>query len=843
VSGHFDPAGTRAWLAYQVGQYAALAPRHARYAQVLEQVLRRAAGQVAPQAIVQARSKSVASFAEKCLRKRAWHPDPVHQFTDLCGARLIARTRSEVDELCRFVEGGFDIDRENSVDASQRLRPTEFGYRSVHYIVSFCTDVDYGVPIPEEVLGLKAEIQARTMTEHAYSDFVHDLTYKGVFELPVAWQRELAGAAATLEEVDGVFGRVEKGLREYASAYGRYLTEEERQAEIAQMELVLEHDPGNAALADRIARLALAGGDWQRVVTVLSPLAAGHGTASLPVLRDLGIALCKLHDGSPCHPEYRAGQAYLERASEAGDVDALCALAGTWKNVDDDRAGGLYRRAFEADPADPYALGNYLEFQLARDPALIDSVRPLIQQSAERCRHQVTAGVNLPWALYDLGQFHLLLDQPYEALGYYAEALAASNAAWEVQTSLATLERLTAPLGGRPGAEWARRLLLLALAARFGDGAAQDRIRALATVGTAPLAGPAVIVAGGTDLRIQARMEEYAGVLRSALADFEGVVICGGTTQGISGIIGRIGRERGGALRTVGYLPQLVPRDATADPGYGELRQTAGHGFSPLEPLQNWIDLLASGVAPPEVKVLGVNGGRIAAAEYRIALAIGATVGLVADSGREAGRLLGDQRWTGQQLVRLPADGETLRAFLAPPPQPLPKPIRQRLGKSIHENYRHERRKTQPVTDPALAGWENLPEDLRASNLAQADDIAAKLARIGCIITYADAPGKPAGLSRPQIELLAEIEHGRYTAERLLAGWTFGDSRDPAHKRSPYLTEWESLPRDIKERDHEAIRAIPRLLASVGLAIRRTGKTRPGGASHVDPNHPKEKHE
>jgi ppGpp synthetase/RelA/SpoT-type nucleotidyltranferase len=823
MSGGLD-GGTRAWLADQVGQYAAVAPRYQRYAQVLEQVLLRAAGQMAPQAIVQARPKSVVSFAEKCLRKRAGHPDPVHQFTDLCGARLIARTRSEVDELCRFIEGSFDIDWYNSVDASGRLRPSEFGYRSVHYIVCFRTDADYGVPIPEQVLGLKAEIQARTTTGHAYSDFVHDLTYKGAFELPVAWQRELAGAAATLEEVDGVFARIEKGLREYASAYGRYLTAEELEAEIARLEMVLEHDPGNTALADRLARLALAGGDWKHVVRVLSPLVTDTATAPLPVLRDLGIALCKLHPGSPGHPEYRAGQAHLERACESGDVDALCAYAGTWKNIDDEQARELYRRAFEADPADPYALGNYLEFQLAREPALIDSVRPLIQHSAERCRHQVTAGVNLPWALYDLGKFHLLLDQPYDALGYFAEALACSNAAWEVQTSLATLEHLTAPLGGRPGAEWARRLLLLALAARFADPAALGQIRALAIPGAAPLAGPVVIVAGGTDARVQARMEEYAGLLRSALAGFEGTVISGGTTKGISGIVGRIGRERGGALRTVGYLPQLVPPDATADPRYRELRETPGHGFSPLEPLQNWTDLLASGITPPEVKVLGVNGGRIAAAEYRIALAVGAAVGLVAGSGREAGRLLGDQRWAGHQLVRLPADGETLRAFLTPPPRPLLAPIRRRLGKSIHEAYRHQRRKTQPVTDPALASWKDLTEDLQASNLAQADDIAAKLARIGCIITPADAPGEPARLSKGEIKLLAEIEHGRYTAERLLAGWTLGDTRDPAHKRSPYLTEWATLPPDIKNRDCEAICAIPDLLASAGLGIRRTSK-------------------
>lgn len=812
----------RGWAADQVGQYVQMVPRYDAYAEVLDHALRWAAADLAPLSIVQTRRKSVSSFAEKCLRKRAKRPDPVHQFTDLCGARVIARTRSEVDTLCRFVEEHFDVDQENSVDASKRLLPSEFGYRSVHYVVSLRSDVDYGVPVPGEVLGLRAEIQIRTTTEHAYSDFAHDLTYKGAFELPLAWRRALAGAAATLEEVDAVFSRVEEGLREYASSYGRYLPDEEQQTEIARLEIVLEHDPDNAGLADRLARLAMARGDWARVVRTLKPLVdADPEAVPHAVRRDLGIALCQLHRGQPEHPDYRSGQAHLARASQAGDVDAVCAYAGTWKNVDVDRARELYRQAFELDPTNPYALGNYLELQLDRDPSLLDSIRPILGQAIERCRHQVVAGTNLPWALFDLGRFHLLRDEPYDALAAYAEAITLSSAAWVVETALASLERLAKSMRGRTGVEWSRRLLLLSLAARFDDPAARDRLRTLATPDAPQLTGPVVIVAGGTHPRMQVQMDAYRGLLAAALADVEGVVISGGTSQGICGVVGAIGRARGVSVRTVGYLPQLLPTDATVDLTYDELRQTDGHGFSPLEPLQNWIDLLAAGLRPAVVRVLGINGGPIAAAEYRIAVALGATVGLVAESGREAGRLLGDERWAKQRIVRLPNDAETLRAFLSPPAALLPDETRERLGRSIHEEYRRERLGDRPAKDPALAEWEDLPEDLQASNLAQADAIAAKLARIGCAVVAADAPGEAATFSVDDVAGLAEIEHGRFTAERLLAGWTLGEVRDIEHRRSPYLVEWGALPEDIKERDREAVRAIPELLARVGLGARR----------------------
>ena len=61
--------------------------------------------------------------------------------------------------------------------------------------------------------------------------------------------------------------------------------------------------------------------------------------------------------------------------------------------------------------------------------------------------------------------------------------------------------------------------------------------------------------------------------------------------------------------------------------------------------MQNWIDLLASGINPVNIKLLGINGGDISAAEYRIALALGATVGVIAESGRAAADIAVDPDW------------------------------------------------------------------------------------------------------------------------------------------------------------------------------------------------------
>ena len=83
--------------------------------------------------------------------------DPLARMTDLCGGRVIAQTSDQVRAVCQFIEEAFDVDSPNSEDVSRRLRPTEFGYRSVHYIVLVNAEklraAGVGLAIPPEVVG------------------------------------------------------------------------------------------------------------------------------------------------------------------------------------------------------------------------------------------------------------------------------------------------------------------------------------------------------------------------------------------------------------------------------------------------------------------------------------------------------------------------------------------------------------------------------------------------------------------------------------------------------------------------------------------------------------------
>src|SRR5687768_307736 len=116
------------WLNDQLQEYATRQPQYAEFAKLLQSILDHGVRKLAPQALVQARPKSLRSFAEKIVRK-AKYDRPLEQLTDLCGARVITHTQAEVERVCDFVRRHFRIDESNSLDSAARLKESEFGYR------------------------------------------------------------------------------------------------------------------------------------------------------------------------------------------------------------------------------------------------------------------------------------------------------------------------------------------------------------------------------------------------------------------------------------------------------------------------------------------------------------------------------------------------------------------------------------------------------------------------------------------------------------------------------------------------------------------------------------------
>jgi hypothetical protein len=89
-------------------------------------------------------------------------------------------------------------------------------------------------------------------------------------------------------------------------------------------------------------------------------------------------------------------------------------------------------------------------------------------------------------------------------------------------------------------------------------------------------------------------MRQYRDLVLHAFRDFQGTIVCGGTREGVSGLVGEVAATHPKRIRTVAYVPRKLPGDATLDRRYRDLRRTDADRFTPLEPLQAWVDLVAS---------------------------------------------------------------------------------------------------------------------------------------------------------------------------------------------------------------------------------------------------------
>lgn len=820
------------WIHEWINWFGSHRPEYQKFAAVLQDVLQVAADRHAPLAIVQSRTKNVASYADKIQRKiRKYRKTDdkgrlLYPITDLCGARVITHTLTQVKAVCKFIEEHFDIDQANSVDVAARLKVNEFGYLSVHYIVRFRPDTfptrEVPIRIPRGICNLDAEIQVRTLLEHAWADIEHDLCYKTAMKVPDKWEREFARLAAILEDADEAFCRTASGLAAYAGNYGAYMSEEQIRDEIAKARVVLRVAPKNAEVAHRIAKLSICLGDWTKAVRVLTPFV---DMDFAPILRDLGIAMCKSYKKGGRN--FRRGQNYLSRAIalDPSDSDALASLGGTWRGIDDDKALSMYRKAFEANPCDPYSLGNYLEHEIAKrnDLSPVSFALPNVKEAIQNCRAQIEVGMNMPWAFYDMGKFRLLLKEPYESLNLYAKAVSVSVSRGMIETSLKSVERLKGAGDQIPGLESVCRFLNLALCARFGHPESVYPPKEKVLKKRRPLRGPIVIVAGDCGSEVEQEMQGYRRLMLDAFLGFGGTIISGGTSAGVSGIVGDIGSACRGKVRTIGYAPSRAVAEKDRH-RYHEVRYSGGKDFSAFEPQQAWRDILDSGVSPSQVKVLGIGGGCIAASEYRMAMALGARVAVIEGSGGAASNLLTDDDWCDSGiLVRLPPDAMTIRAFIGPKIPTLPANIRETISKAIHEAYRRDQADRFRSEELSQAEWDKLLDHLKESNRQQADHILEKLAVLGYTVRKAKKEGilRVKKFTTREVEILSEIEHGRWNAERLLDGWTLGEKKDVKKKISPYLVPWKQLPEDVKEWDRQTIRGIPGFLAEVGLEIRR----------------------
>lgn len=155
------------------------------------------------------RVKTRTSLAEKIIKKGKY--ECIEDITDIVGVRIITHYSDDVDQVAKIIEKEFIIDKENSIDKRITIEPDRFGYLSLHYVVNLTNNrtklTEYA-----SYKTIKAEIQIRSILQHAWAEIEHDIGYKSVNGLPNEIKRYFSRLAGLLEIADDEFIKIKGSI-------------------------------------------------------------------------------------------------------------------------------------------------------------------------------------------------------------------------------------------------------------------------------------------------------------------------------------------------------------------------------------------------------------------------------------------------------------------------------------------------------------------------------------------------------------------------------------------------------------------------------------------------------
>lgn len=155
-------------------------------------------------------------------------------------------------------------------------------------------------------------------------------------------------------------------------------------------------------------------------------------------------------------------------------------------------------------------------------------------------------------------------------------------------------------------------------------------------------------------------------------------------------------------------------------------------------------------------------------------------------------------------------------------PDILLKSTHEILACAIHEEYSRELLRNNK--NAIVTSWNDLSEELKEANRLQADSYGKKLESVSCIIIpITDWEEDLFEFSNDELEMLSQGEHERWMHSKIEQGWRHGaQGKDMERKLHPMLVNWEFLTNEQKEMNRQAIKVIPKILASVGLGVIRS---------------------
>jgi len=174
---------------------------------------------------VEARAKDPESLRKKAALSSLSDPakpkysDPLSQITDLAGIRVITFFPGTLAEIDGLITDEFEV-VERSDKGAKLLDEDRFGYQSIHYLLTLSDErtalAEYA-PYASKI----AEIQVRTILQHAWAEIEHDIQYKTASVIPAEIRRRFMSLAGMIEIADREFQAIQDA--------DRRLTEEARE--------------------------------------------------------------------------------------------------------------------------------------------------------------------------------------------------------------------------------------------------------------------------------------------------------------------------------------------------------------------------------------------------------------------------------------------------------------------------------------------------------------------------------------------------------------------------------------------------------------------------------------
>ncbi|MGW2541403.1 GTP pyrophosphokinase [Kitasatospora sp. NPDC001574] len=171
---------------------------------------------------IDGRAKSIDGFAQKAGKPSQSDPDspryknPLTEITDLAGVRVITFFLGTINLVEEIIRSEFDV-RESEDKSKSFEKDEKIGYQSYHFLIRF-TQSRISLPEYAKFSGLTAEIQVRTILQHAWAEIQHDIQYKPAYALPVEIKRRFVALAGLLEIADREFQALEKRDRKLRQA-------------------------------------------------------------------------------------------------------------------------------------------------------------------------------------------------------------------------------------------------------------------------------------------------------------------------------------------------------------------------------------------------------------------------------------------------------------------------------------------------------------------------------------------------------------------------------------------------------------------------------------------------